>query len=152
MSAVVKTPPPWSSACTPPPLHDDSSRICRYVATLVATGYTCSRAIVARRSGGKTRRNDGRQGGLGSPPSPCDDLSRDYLLAVRVPTHGFLSAPRFELFNWLQKRFRPPARLCVHPSYPDKMTNTGVEAIASSSGNKQLMHLKNRLTYWSVPR
>ena len=40
----------------------------------------------------------------------------------------------FELFSWLQKRFRSSAR----KSAPDTMTNIAQEATASSSGNKAL--------------
>ena len=40
--------------------------------------------------------------------------------------------PFFKLISWLKKRFRPPA----HPSDPDTMTNSALEAIALSSGNE----------------
>ena len=50
-------------------------------------------------------------------------------MRVLFPTYGGhvgLSLTGFELFSWLQKRFYPPAR--------DTMTNTALEATASSSG------------------
>ena len=45
-----------------------------------------------------------------------------------------------ELFIWLRKRFRPSIR----PSDPDTMTNTAIEAIASSSGKNWLKRYQNR--------
>ena len=65
---------------------------------------------------------------FGSPPmyipisSPIDTLS----LAV------------FELFGWLQNRFR----LSVRQPDTDTMTNTALETIASSSGKKESEHVK----------
>ena len=44
-----------------------------------------------------------------------------------VPPYGGLLV---ELFSWLQRQFRPSVR----PSAPDTMTNTTLEAVASSSG------------------
>ena len=58
-------------------------------------------------------------GPLDSPPTGS------YLLPI--DTYG-LSLTVFELFSWLQRRFRPT---------PDTMTSTAVEAIASSSGKNQ---------------
>ena len=55
-----------------------------------------------------------------------------YLLPI--DTYG-LSHTVFELFGWLQKRFRPSAR----PSDQDTMTNTALEAIASSSGKNEII-------------
>ena len=56
------------------------------------------------------------------------------MYSYKLPTDTYgLSLTVFELFSWLQKRFRP--------ADPDTMTNTALEAIASSSGkNNQLKH------------
>ena len=56
---------------------------------------------------------------------------------------------RFELFSWLQKRFRPPAG----PSDADRMTISALEAIDSSSG-KHLIDYRSKPSlflsnYWS---
>ena len=55
--------------------------------------------------------------------------------AIRKPVHGFLLAPywqicsisyRFELFSWLQGRFRSSVRPPARPSDQDTMTNTAL--------------------------
>ena len=64
--------------------------------------------------------------------SLCDARHRGWVHSVTrqwVPFSSPLTqmvSTVFELFSWLQKRFRPPD--------PDATTNTALEAIASSSG------------------
>ena len=72
--------------------------------------------------------------------------------AARVPVKEFLwrdvaCAPPIggllvELFSWLQQSFHPPIR-------PDTMTNTALEAIASSSGKNCLGDVSLG-TCWSI--
>ena len=65
---------------------------------------------------------------VGSPPM--------YSYSLPIYTYG-LSLTVFELFSWLDKRFRPPVR----PFDPDTMNNTALEAIASSSGKDCVLAL-----------
>ena len=65
-------------------------------------------------------------------------MSEEYRQRFRTKWYGVLSSPTlvgllFELFSWLEKRF--------HPSDPDTMTNTPLEATASSSGKNHLCWL-----------
>ena len=43
----------------------------------------------------------------------------------------------FELFSWLQKRFRLPVHPSVRPSDPDTVANTALEATGSWSGKNE---------------
>ena len=63
--------------------------------------------------------------------SGCHVLNKSSARVAKPGTHG-LSLTAIELISSLQNRFRPSAR----PSDPDTMTNTGLEAIASSNGKK----------------
>ena len=65
----------------------------------------------------------GGRGSANSMARPCVPISS--------PLTDVVYLLSFELFSWYQKRFRPPAR----PSDPDTMTNTALEATASSIGN-----------------
>ena len=65
---------------------------------------------------------------FGSPPLNSYSLPID--------TYGLYQTV-LKLFSWLQKCFRPS----VCPSDTDMMTNTAIEAIASSSGNKSEINI-----------
>ena len=62
-----------------------------------------------------------RMSSFGGPPM--------YSYELTIDTYG-LFVTVFEVFSWLQKRFRPFAR----PSDPDTITDTALEATPSSGG------------------